>query len=82
MLRRGLVASHEALVPIAALLEVNAGAFRSIHPEREFARIERTLAPADVIDSDERTAYQYGWVMAHLQRTGQVMPINDVWIAA
>ena len=82
MLRRGFVASHEALVPFPALGEVYAGAFRSTRPELEFLKIEKALAPAAIVHSSMETAYQYGRIMAHLQRVGQVLPINDVWIAA
>ena len=82
LMRCNSTASHEALVPFAALGELNAGVFKADHQEREAARIRMTIDPATTILPTRKTAVQYGRITAHLQRTGRMIPVNDVWIAA
>ena len=69
-------------IPSAALGELYYGAENSARPEENLAQIERLLEEFRVLPVDFLTARWYGQIKAKLRRMGQLIPDNDLWIAA
>ena len=77
------LAGYEYLyLPLQALAELYYGAYRSTHPEKHLAQIERFLLAVDVLVPDKETSGHYGEIAAALARAGTPIPQNDIWIAA
>jgi len=78
------------LAPEGALLftslftvgELRKGIYKVINPDRERTKIETLMENIVVIMADEITADIYAQVAADLEKRGQKIPENDVWIAA
>jgi len=78
------------LAPEGALLftslftvgELRKGIYKVINPDRERTKIETLMENIVVIMPDEITADIYAQVAADLEKRGQKIPENDVWIAA
>jgi len=78
------------LAPEGALLftslftvgELRKGTYKVINPDRERTKIETLMENIAVIMPDEITADIYAQVAADLEKRGQKIPENDVWIAA
>ena len=88
-LSRGRAAAQAAIDPyeelflsIVALGELVAGAHGADNPATEWERLEACLSRAEVVGSDEETAYIYGDLLGGLERQEKRIPTNDVWIAA
>ncbi len=73
---------EELFIPQPALGELYYGAYKSHQPEKKSAQIERFLAAADVIDSDNETSRHYGRIATQLANLGSMIPQNDIWMAA
>lgn len=58
------------------------GAEKSGNPEANLDRIARLIGLCPLVPQDLDTAYRYGAVKAALQRKGQPIPENDLWISA
>ena len=82
MMRDGVAATSESLIPFATLGELLTGVYRSAHPARESARLRTAIGASQIIYSTARTLSLYGQTSARLQRTGQLIPVNDLWNAA
>lgn len=77
-----LAAFEDLYLPQQALGELYYGAYRSAHPEKHLAQIQRLLAAVDVLNPDEETSMFYGQIATTLALAGTPIPQNDVWIAA
>ena len=82
LMKAGMVASSEALLPFVAHGELLTGVYRSVNPTREGARLQSTLGGVPVIYPKRGTVIIYARLTARLQQTGQLIPMNDLWIAA
>lgn len=58
------------------------GAEKSSQSEANRRRIDRLIELCPVVPHDIEAAYRYGTIKAALQRKGQPIPENDLWIAA
>jgi tRNA(fMet)-specific endonuclease VapC len=78
-----LVPPEEPLfLPLVALGKLYKGALKSLRPEHNLARIETFLQLAAVLHPDSATARRYAEAARDLESKGQVIPENDIWIAA
>ena len=77
-----LATFEELYLPLPALAELFAGAFRSARPEKNLQQIELFLEAVEVLLPDEKTSEIYGRVSAQLAQAGTPIPQNDIWIAA
>lgn len=82
MARSGARASSEALLPFVARGELLIGFYRATEKTREGARLQATLGTTLVIYPTGDTVARYAQCAARLQRIGQSIPTNDLWIAA
>ncbi len=71
---RQLAQYEELYIPQQALGELYYGAFRSQHPEKHLAQIERFLESADVLNPDRDTSRHYGEIAAQLAQAGTPIP--------
>ncbi|MBI4660013.1 MAG: PIN domain-containing protein [Verrucomicrobia bacterium] len=62
--------------------ELHFGAHRSPNPARNLERIERFVNAVVLVPVDATTAALYGQLKAELMTAGQIIPDNDLWIAA
>ncbi|MFQ5345740.1 MAG: PIN domain-containing protein, partial [Mariprofundus sp.] len=58
------------------------GISKSQHKERNLAALEMFLMPLELVPFDEHAAGIYGDIRAELERSGQVIGGNDLFIAA
>ena len=77
-----LQASETIYLPTVVLGESHFGAHRSPNPAKNMQRIERFVAAAVLLAVDAATAACYGSLKAELTTAGQIIPDNDLWIAA
>lgn len=77
-----LQASETIYLPTIVLGELYFGAHRSPVPARNRERIELFAAAAVLLSVDAATAALYGQLKAELMTAGQIIPDNDLWIAA
>lgn len=82
LIRRRVSAGAEAFVPFATLGELATGTFRADDQGDEAANVRDALGLALPLFATEGTTVHFGRINAHLQRTGQTLPHNDVWNAA
>jgi len=79
-----LESAEVIVVPLIVLAELRAGFYRTARS----AQNERNLSlflnqrRVEIVLPNEDTTHHYGRIAAHLKSTGQMIPINDVWIAA
>ena len=79
-----LAGAGRVYISIFVLGELAAG-FRAGSKEKQNRQIlDRFLAKSSVIvlDATRETAEYFGLIKAALKRSGQSIPLNDVWIAA
>ena len=72
----------ETYISETVLGELFYGAYHGDQPDRELAKIDRFLQSTAVIYHDAKTAEIYGQITARLALIGQMIPTNDLWIAA
>ena len=82
MMRAGVIATPEALIPFVTYAELLAGVERAHDPPAEDKRVSDTLGANRIVYAELRTLSLYGSISAQLQRFGQPIPMNDLWIAA
>jgi len=73
---------HSVRLSATALAELFGGAAKSAQPERNKAAVEAFSATCEIAISDEHTARIYGEIWASLAMDGNMIPSNDIWIAA
>ena len=71
-------------MPLIVLAELRVGFYRSSRSSQNERNLSLFLNQrrVEVVTPDEETTHHYGRIAAHLQSTGQMIPINDIWIAA
>ncbi len=80
---RQLVDREETLVTTHFnLAELYLGVARSESPEREEQAVQAVLAHIGILDFDDRAAWLFGQITAHLYRMGRPAGDMDVLIAA
>ena len=62
--------------------ELYYGAYHGDQTDRELTKIQDFLRGAAILYHDSATAELYGQVAAKLTKAGNVIPQNDLWIAA
>lgn len=77
-----LQASDTIYLPTIVLGEMHFGAHRSPHPDRNLERIERFVTAVTLLPVEAATSTLYGQLKARLMTAGQMIPDNDLWIAA
>lgn len=76
------LATHRPYLSVTALAELYAGAAKSARPDRNRKGIETFLKICTLLPNDAVTAKIYGDLWSELAKTGQMIPTNDIWIAA
>ena len=76
-----LPASAILLSP-AVLAELETGVEKSTHVERNRARLAAVVAGLEVVALDAAVSKTYARIRADLERRGQSIGANDLWIAA
>lgn len=69
-------------VPCVARGELYFGAYKSLRIEENLARIDEFALNNTVLACNTETAKRYGEIKSHLKEKGQLIPENDIWIAA
>jgi tRNA(fMet)-specific endonuclease VapC len=77
-----LTAADFLFLPVIALGELLHGAYRLSFPERQLQKIRTFLRAVTVLGVSTLTAEHFGKISAELSVTGQMIPANDIWIAA
>jgi tRNA(fMet)-specific endonuclease VapC len=82
--RRRLEAVPLSAMRLSAIVlgELEFGAEKSIHSERNRARLAALIQCLPLVRSDYATTRHYGQVRALLERQGTPIGANDTWIAA
>lgn len=62
--------------------ELEFGAEKSAHGERNRARLAELTERLPLLGVDRQTCRRYGRIRAHLERQGTPIGANDIWIAA
>ncbi len=81
-LRRPLLAAHRLVLPSIVLGEYYFGIRQSQHRKRYEAWLARNVPYTEVAAVTSATADRYAQIRIELQRVGNPIPQNDVWIAA
>ena len=76
------LATHGIALSIITLGEIYEGLPRSSDYERRRAQVEAFVANLDLITLSPAIAWHYGRERARLRSQGQLIPDNDIWIAA
>jgi len=74
--------ASELAMSVVTLGELRFGAEKSAARERAMQTIEQLVQLIEVCDLSPAVAEHYGDIRAELQRTGQIIGNNDLWIAA
>jgi len=74
--------SEGIYVPVVVLGELFYGAHKAATPERQTERVELFANQVSVLFPDMETARIFGRIRAELSRPGQMIPVNDLWVAA
>jgi tRNA(fMet)-specific endonuclease VapC len=72
----------QVAVSVIALGELLTGAEKSRHPQAAKQRIEALTSIADVLPLPAEAAKHYATIRTELERSGQLIGPNDLWIAA
>ena len=72
----------EWVLPVPVVGELKFGALNSERHEANLSKVNRFLARCRIVDSTATTAAVYATVRLALHRQGQLIPENDLWIAA
>lgn len=81
-LRQKVAPDEPLFLPLVALGELYKGALKSQRPVENLARISELMAVLAVLNPDGGTAMKYAQTAAELERRGELIPANDLWIAA
>lgn len=81
-LRQKVLPSEPLFLPLVALGELYKGALKSQRPAENLQQISDLLLLMSVLNPDGNTALKYARVAADLERSGGLIPENDMWIAA
>mgnify|MGYP001135822493 CR=1 FL=1 len=74
--------ASEIWMPVTVLGELYCGLRKCDNPEKERLRIGDLRKRCLVVDVDEGTSIRYAQVYSDMERKGEMVPINDIWIAA
>lgn len=69
-------------VPCIVVGELFYGAYHAPTPAKQLERVERFVARNAVLFLDSETLRLYGLIRAELRAKGQLIPVNDTWIAS
>lgn len=69
-------------MPVTVLGELYCGLHKCNNPEKERLRISDMRARCLIVGIDEGTAIRYADVYTQLEKQGNMIPLNDIWIAA
>jgi tRNA(fMet)-specific endonuclease VapC len=62
--------------------ELYYGSYKSQYVERNISVIEEFLSPLEIIKFDTKASIEYGKIRANLEKNGNIIDANDVFIAA
>lgn len=74
--------ASEVFVPCIAIGELYFGAYKSLRPQENHARIDEFAINNTVLICNTDTAKRYGDIKNRLKEKGQPIPENDIWIVA
>lgn len=74
--------SSEMAMSVITLGELRFGAEKSLHRERVLANIETLITAIPLANLSETAGEHYGQIKADLQKSGQIIGNNDLWLAA
>ena len=74
--------ANELVMSVITVGELRFGAEKSQSKERALAVIEELCNLMNIEDLTENAAEHYGQIRAELQKSGQIIGNNDLWIAA
>jgi tRNA(fMet)-specific endonuclease VapC len=77
-----LANAEEMFIPCVAIGELYFGAYKSIKIQENLARIDEFALNNVVLACNTDTAKRYGEIKSRLKEKGQLIPENDIWIAA
>lgn len=69
-------------LPVIVVGELRYGAEKSQRKEENLANVDALVEQATVLECDLATTKEYGAIRYQLERKGQKIPVNDLWIAA
>jgi tRNA(fMet)-specific endonuclease VapC len=72
----------DTYVSVVSLGELYYGAEHSIHVEKGIAEIDDLAQTISILNTDIDTAVVYGQLKHNQRMKGQMLPDNDLWIAA
>lgn len=73
---------HDCFISRIVFGELYAGAIKSERPQRQLENIDLFLEMVEVVETDTLSGKIYGEIWAQLATTGNMIPTNDIWIAA
>ena len=76
------ISDKEACVSVITYGELLKGVEKSEVPAKSRQKVERLLSFLPVMPLDEDVALEYGRIVAHLERKGTPIGVNDLWIGA
>ena len=74
--------AESVFLPLVALGELYKGAEKSAYPARNRQLVDEFLQLTTLLFPDHATAVSYAKIAAHLEARGEIIPENDLWIAA
>ncbi|MEO8352691.1 MAG: type II toxin-antitoxin system VapC family toxin [Chthoniobacteraceae bacterium] len=74
--------SSEVFIPVTAYGELLLGAEKSSQPDRVRAQIEQLLVAHDLVGITADVAVHYARIRMELERRGEIIGANDLWIGA
>ena len=74
--------SCKVVLPLPVVGELLYGAHHAGNPQAQLARVRSFVARTAILVPDSSTAEEYGRIKADLRMRGQMIPENDLWIAA
>jgi tRNA(fMet)-specific endonuclease VapC len=77
-----LVGAERLYIPSVVLGELYMGALSSANPTAAVAQVDALAAGTTILGTDATTARVYGQAKQQLRSQGQMIPDNDLWIAA
>jgi tRNA(fMet)-specific endonuclease VapC len=75
-------ANTQLYLPSIVIGELYYGAYHTPHSDKQLARVRSFLPLAQTVLIDDEISKRYGQTKAHLARVGEMIPENDLWIAA
>lgn len=73
---------YQQYLPIPALAEYRYGLINSRYQKRFEMWLDQLENSRSILTLDEATAHHYAFLYNNLKKKGQMIPINDIWIAA